>query len=94
MIKHIVTWKLKEENKIDNAKKIKEILEALPSKISLIKKLEVGINENGGEYGVILITEFNSYEDLKNYDVHDEHQKVKAFIKTVVTDRVAVDYEF
>lgn len=94
MIKHIVTWKLKEENKTDNAMKMKEMLEGLPSKISWIKKLEVGINENGGEYGIILVTEFDSYDDLKRYDIHDEHMKVREFVKTVVTDRVAVDYEF
>ncbi len=94
MVKHIVTWKLKEENKADNAKKMKEMLESLPSKISWIKKLEVGINENGGEYGIILITEFDSFSDLKRYDVHDEHMKVREFVKTVVADRIAVDYEF
>ena len=94
MVKHIVTWKLKEDNNEENARKMKAMLESLPSKISWIKKLEVGINENGGEYGIILITEFDSYDDLKNYDIHEEHQKVREFVKTVVTDRVAVDYEF
>ena len=50
MIKHIVTWKLKEEaegnTKVENAKKIKEILEALDGKIETLKAIEVGINFN------------------------------------------------
>ena len=92
MIKHIVTWKVKEENKADNMKKMKEMLESLPSKIGVIKSLQVGINENGGEYDLILITEFESFEKLAEYDTHPEHQKVRAFIKGVVESRISVDF--
>ena len=92
MIKHIVTWKVKEENKESNMKKMKEMLEALPPKIDVIESLQVGINENGGEYDLILITEFESFEKLAEYDSHPEHQKVRAFIKGVVDGRVSVDF--
>jgi len=92
MIRHVVTWKLNEENKQENAKKIKAELEGLVGVINEIKSLEVGINENGGEYGVILITAFESYDDLKLYDKHPAHQKVRGFIVGVVQSRVAVDY--
>ena len=44
MIKHVVVWKLKEENKAENAKKLKEMLDALPPIISEIKSFQVGIN--------------------------------------------------
>ena len=88
MIRHVVTWKLKKENK-----EIKNRLCSLVGKIEEIKFLEVGINENGGEYEVILITSFESFDDLKTYDTHPEHQKVRDFVKSVVVDRVAVDYE-
>ena len=94
MIKHTVIWKLKEENKEENAKKIKIKLEALTKEIDLIKKLEVGINENGGEYDAILITEFETYEALKAYDIHPKHTEVRDFIKTVVSQRIAVDYTY
>lgn len=92
MVNHIVTWKLNEENKQENAKKMKELLEALPEKIAQIKFLQVGINENGGEYDAILLTKFDSYEDLKAYDVHPEHQKVRAFIRSVVGGRISIDF--
>ena len=94
MVRHTVMWKLKEENKTENAMGIKNRLEALVDKISEIKSLEVGIIENGGEYDVILITSFDSYADLKKYDAHEEHQKVRAFVSGVVEKRVAVDYEY
>ncbi len=92
MVKHIVTWKLKNENKSENAVKIKELLKELKSKINYIKELEVGINENGGEYDIILITSFNDYDDLKSYDINEDHCKVKDFIKNCVISRVAIDY--
>lgn len=94
MIKHIVLWKIKEENKEENAKEIKKRLEALVPKIDAIKKLEVGVNENGGEYDVALVSEFESYDDLKAYDGHPEHLKVRQFIRSIAVTRAAVDYEF
>lgn len=96
MIKHIVTWKLKEEalgnKKAQNAVLIKEKLVALYGIIPEIVKIEVGINENGGEYDVVLITEFKSFDDLKTYDSHHEHQKVRDFVREVVVSRIALDY--
>ena len=94
MIKHIVLWKIKEENKEENAKEIKKRLEALVPKIDDIKKLEVGVNENGGEYDAALVSEFESYDDLKAYDGHPEHLKVRQFIRSIAVTRAAVDYEF
>lgn len=92
MVNHIVTWNIKEKNKETSCKKMKEMLEALPAFIPEIKFLQVGINENGEEYDAILITRFDSYDDWKTYDVHPEHQKVRAFIKTVTEGRIVVDF--
>lgn len=92
MVTHVVTWKVKEEGKEAPCKRMKEMLEALPAFIPEIKFLQVGINENGGDYDAILITRFDSYDDLKTYDTHPEHQKVRAFIKTVTEGRIVVDF--
>ena len=94
MLKHVVVWKMKEENKLSNMEKIKEMLEALPAKIDKIKSLSVGFNENGGEYDIILITDFESKNDLMEYDEHPEHQKVRKFVRSVVESRIAVDYNY
>ena len=94
MLKHVVVWKMKEENKLSNMEKIKEMLEALPAKIDKIKSLSVGFNENGGEYDIILITDFENKNDLMEYDEHPEHQKVRKFVRSVVESRIAVDYSY
>ncbi|MCK5834819.1 MAG: Dabb family protein, partial [Lentisphaeria bacterium] len=43
MIKHIVMWKLNDENKAANAQNIKEKLEALAGVIPGLLEVEVGI---------------------------------------------------
>ncbi|MFR5265880.1 Dabb family protein [Clostridium sp.] len=94
MIKHIVMWKLKEENKEKNAMKIKNDLEALKDKIEELKSIEVGINFNESEaaYDVVLYSEFESKEDLDSYQNNKDHKEVGAFVRTCVIDRKVVDY--
>lgn len=74
--------------------KMKEMLTALPPIIPEIKELQVGINENDGDHHIILITAFESYDALKTYDGHPDHQKVRAFVREIAESRVAVDYTF
>lgn len=96
MVKHIVFWKLADTaegaSKLENAKKIKQGLEALAGVIPGLLEAEVGINENGGEYDAALVSSFESMEALKAYDVHPEHQKVRDFVTKVRLSRAAIDY--
>lgn len=98
MIKHIVMWKLKDvaegSSKMENAKKIKQILENLKSHIPEIAEIEVGINfiESPAAYDIALYSVFKSEEDLSIYQKHPEHVKVADFINKVREERVVVDY--
>lgn len=95
MIKHIVSWKLQEENKKENAVKVKLALEGLVGVVDVIKELEVGIdfNQSAAAHDVILYTTFESKEDLSTYQIHPKHVEAATFIKSVVLGRVVVDYE-
>ena len=99
MIKHIVLWRLKDEaegaSKVENAHKIKEMLEALGSAIPEIKHIEVGINllDSPAAWDVALYSEFASLQALDVYQQHPEHQKCKGFIGKVASERAVVDYE-
>ncbi len=95
MIKHIVMWKLKEENKAENAKEIKTKLEALINQVPEIISIEVGIDFNKSDqaYDVVLYSEFATAEDLDRYQENAIHKEAAAFVKQVVTQRVVVDYE-
>ena len=95
MIKHIVFWNLKEENKEANALELKKRLEALVPLIPEIVKLEVGINVNPSDmaYDICLYSEFESMDTLNTYQNHPEHVKVGEFIGDIRTSRVVCDYE-
>ena len=95
MVKHIVMWKLKEENREENAKIIKERLEALKAVIPEILHIEVGRNFTDSDmaYDLALYTEFESRQDLEVYQNHPAHKAVAAFVAEVRTARAVADYE-
>lgn len=94
MIKHIVMWKFKKDEK-ENMKKFIEGLNNLKLIIPEIKYMETGININpNNEYDAILISEFETMEDLEKYKNHPEHLKVSSLCKEIRVDRQAIDYEF
>ena len=43
---------------------------------------------------MILISEFETMEDLEKYKNNPEHVKVSALCKQIRIDRQAIDYEF
>ena len=57
MVKHIVLFKLKDEvpadKKLTAMKEFKAAIEALPAKISVIRKIEVGLNIIPVKLGVL-----------------------------------------
>ena len=93
MIKHIVMWKFK-ENEEEKMKEFLEGLNRLKGIIPEIKNMETGINvKKKNEYDAILISEFESMEDLETYKNHPEHIKVSNLCKSIRIDRQAIDYE-
>ncbi len=99
MVKHIVLFKLKEElpatEKQAVMNQFKEAIEALPAKISVIRKIEVGLNVNPAEaWDIALYSEFDSLEDVKTYAVHPDHVAAGKLLSDVKLSRACVDYEF
>lgn len=100
MVGHIVMWKLKESadgrSAAENAKRMKEMLEALPAMIPQLRALHLSTDVFAAtqETDVVLYTEFESAEALQEYQVHPEHKKCVSFISGVVADRRVVDYNF
>ena len=98
MVKHIVLFKLKDEvpeaEKLVVMNKFKEAIEALPAKISVIRKIEVGLNMNPGEaLHIALYSEFDTLEDVKFYATHPDHVAAGKIIAEAKDSRACVDYE-
>lgn len=97
MIKHIVSFKLKgsQEERKQVAKKFKEALEALPSKIECLRSLEAGVNCNPNEHwDVVLTAVVDNMKDLDTYANHPLHLEAAAIIKDYKEERACIDYEF
>ena len=102
MVRHIVWWTLKPEAEgrtaAENAKLIKQRLEALMGQIPSLKSLEVSYDflpTCTMPVNVILMTTHDDAEGLKAYAEHPAHVAVgKELIKLVTESRQAIDYTF
>jgi len=94
MVKHIVMFDFKDENKKENLLKAKVMLEALLESVPTLKSMEVGINfaQEDRAMDLSLYSEFEDKEDLKLYANHPAHLEVVAFIKSVASASKVVDY--
>ena len=92
MIKHVVMWKFRSGTE----KEIQEFvsgLRGLYGVIPQIRSQEVGVNCLDGNYDAVLISTFDSLEDLDTYKNDPRHVAVASLCKEIRTDRVAVDFE-
>lgn len=95
MIKHIVFFKL-EDNSEAHKELVKDKLMSLKEKISVLKGIEVGCNFSLEEraFDLALITDFETTEDLKAYNVHPAHVEFVNYVKARNTITKVVDYEY
>ncbi|WP_345763328.1 Dabb family protein [Diaminobutyricibacter sp. McL0608] len=98
MIRHVVTWKLAATDDTERAEQVATIaggLRSLPPHIPEILSFEVGENvlHPGANFDLVLIAEYEDADALARYQEHPEHKKVASYIRTVVADRSAVDFE-
>jgi hypothetical protein len=99
MIKHIVTWKFKDQahgnDRATNARLTKDKLESLRGKIPGLLSIEVGLDfsATGNSGDAVLVSEFESREALAIYQSHPLHQAIVPFVAEAALERRLVDYE-
>lgn len=93
MIKHIVMWKFKsgtEKEMMEFIEKLRGLYGVIPQ----IREQEVGVDcAGGGNYSAVLVSAFDSMEDLEAYKTDPRHVAVSSLCKAIREDRVAVDYQ-
>ncbi|MFT3797224.1 Dabb family protein [Microbacterium sp.] len=96
-IRHVVAWKLAAEDPAERAaqaQKISEDLAALRGVVPSIVDLTIGPDVvGGGNWDVALVADFADQAGLDAYQTHPDHQAVVGYVRSVVSDRVAVDFE-
>ncbi|GAB3632490.1 Dabb family protein [Microbacterium shaanxiense] len=98
MLRHVVTWKLASEDPVERAEQAAEVarrLNALDGVVPQLRSISAGANSvyPDANWDVTLIADFDSVEALEQYQVHPAHEEVVAFVRSVVSSRVAVDFE-
>ena len=93
MIRHIVMWKFRPGTEAEQAAFL-EGLRGLMGVVPQLRRCEVARNVRAGSYDAVLLSDFDSLEDLAAYKADPRHQAVSALCKSIRTDRAAVDYEY
>ena len=93
MVQHIVMWKFKEGTET-RAEEFLQGLEALYGQIECIRSLSVRRSAvKDSQYDAVLLTEFDSLEDVERYKNDPRHLAVAAICKEIRTVRSAIDVE-
>ena len=97
MVKHSVTFKLTgtPEERRRVAEAFRDALLQLPSQISVLRSIEVGINANPAEsWDVVLTAVVPAMADVEVYAKHPAHVAAASLLAGHKADRACVDYEF
>jgi len=98
MIRHIVCWNFKEDLSVQEkeaaGKIIKKSLEDLKNTVPGVLDIRVIVNElESSNRDICLFSELESQEALRAYQIHPEHVKAGAYVKSVTSDRSCFDFE-
>lgn len=92
MVINNVLLRLK-ERKNEDIEKARQVLLGMKGKIETLRDIQVEVDIRHGEYDIILITKFNSMEDLEAYLVNPVHLEVGKYIGSVVESQASLCYE-
>lgn len=98
-LRHIVAWTFAGDDagtRAAHAAEVARRLEGLVGVVPSIGTLTVGGNCVGidGNWDAAVVIDFADEQALRDYLVHPAHEEVAAYIGSVRTARVAVDFEF
>lgn len=94
MITNTLLIKLKEQNH-ETIEKTKSVLLSMEGKIKFLRGMQVqsDIRHGASSYDILLITHFDSMEDMDAYLVNPVHVKVSKYIASVLESGASVCYE-
>jgi hypothetical protein len=96
-VKHVVMWRVcgeTDEEREAARLKVKTAFEGLRGRISGMRSLEVGVDISQVDYAsdVVLVSEFDTAEQLESYASHPEHLRVRRELGDLRIERRQVDY--
>lgn len=97
-LRHVVAWRLAATDaavKHEQAQAIVDALRALDGVVPEIESISVGVNavHGGANWDVALVVDVADEAALDAYQTHPAHEELVGFVRSVVSERVAVDFE-
>lgn len=96
-LRHVVAWRLTTDDphaRAEQAQRIADELGSLAGVVPSLLAVSVGPDLVGeGNWDVALVADFADRAGLDAYQAHPAHRAAGDYIRSVVSDRVAVDYE-
>ncbi|ALJ21501.1 Dabb family protein [Microbacterium sp. No. 7] len=97
-IRHVLTLKMAApdaETRAEHAAEVARRIQALDGVVPTIRSLSVGVNSAFPDVNadVGLIVDFDDLQGLEEYQVHPAHKEVIAYVRSVMSERSAVDFE-
>src|ERR1700712_3614488 len=98
MIRHIVTWKLKNQDPAAKSAAFVVMAEGFGSLLPLIpeiRTLHIGrdLDETAGNWDVVLTVDYETTAALDAYQAHPEHERVIALVAPLLSERASIDVE-
>lgn len=98
MIKHMVSWKLASTDadaRREQTEKIISGLNSLVGTVPSIRSLAAGatVIDGPNHWDLGLIVEFDDQAGLAEYQSNPDHQAVGSYIRSVMSEQAAVDFE-
>ncbi len=95
-LRHVVAWRIAasdEATRTEHAQGVAARLQSLVGVVPSILSLSAGPNVIDGGWDVAVVIDVADAAALQAYQTHPAHQEVVGYIRSVVADRVAVDFE-
>lgn len=94
MVKHVILWTLKDNDKDKVKQHIKMALEGLSGKIPGLREIKVNINPlPSSNADLMLDSLFDNEQALKNYATHPLHVAVAdKYVRPYTATRTCIDY--
>jgi hypothetical protein len=99
VIRHVVIWRFKDEAKrggrLHNLDLIRESVNSMRRAVPGLLRLDLGVNQTAlpDAADLMLYSEFESWEALRDYEEHPLHYELRALIGPLRLERRVVDYE-
>ncbi len=96
MFRHVVVFKFTPETTRDQLEELARQLRTLPGAIPEIKDYHVGLDAglNPDSYQFAVVADFDNVDDYLVYRDHPVHRDIiSTYVRPIVADRAAVQYE-